>query len=152
MIGLAAAVAVAGTCAASTACSVPPDVLPVALPNAQAAAAIHTGGDAWVVTGTIYRCVDGGASSAEITLPPELGITRTAALHLVISGIVPVPESQLTQNKSTEWRVVSVPLVKVADPANADKSRNVLDVSWNASFVNVVSYQLSYTLYLTQAQ
>ena len=149
MIGLAAANAVAASSAAFAACSLPPDVLPVALPNAAAAPAIRPGSESWVITGSLYRCVDGGVSAAEIPLPPGLGITKTAALSLVISGVVPVPESQVY--KSTQWQLLSVPIVKVADPANTDRTRNLLQVSWNAMFVNIVSYQISYTLYLTEA-
>jgi hypothetical protein len=155
MMSLAVALASIGASEASAACSVPPDVLPVPLANAAAAPALRTGADStggatWVISGFIRRCVDGGSSSVEIATPPEMGITKIAAIHMAISGVALVPESQLAQNKSTEWRLNSVPVVKIADPNNADESKNRLEISWNASFVNVASYELAYTLYLTQ--
>lgn len=152
-IGLATVVgAIGGN--ASAACTALADVLPVPLPNAEAAATIRTGvapnaDTQWVISGTIHRCVGVDSQSAEITTPREMGVTRTAAVLLAISGVQLIPESQLVENRSTEWRLNSVPTARIAASANTDGTNRIL-ISWDATFVNIVSYQLSYTLYLTQ--
>ncbi len=154
VVGLVTAFGSIGT-DAFAACTVLTDALPVPVPNGATAPTIRTGvapnGDSeWVISGTIHRCIDADMQFVEIATPPEMGVTKTAAVLLAISGVQLIPESQLIQNKSTEWKLNSVPTAKVVDPANQDRAKNKIVVSWDASFVNIVSYQLAYTLYVTQ--
>ena len=153
-IGLAAAaMASLGQSEALAACDVGPDVLPVPLPSAPAAAMLSAGaapggGANWVVSGYIYRCANGGSQAVEISTPPEMGITETAAIHMAINGIQLTPERQ--QTGLTEWRFNSPAVVEITDPGNSDANNNRLTVRWDASLNNVVSYAISYTLYLHQ--
>jgi hypothetical protein len=151
---LAAAAGAAGS-PAFAACVAPPDVLPVALPNAAAAVVTQTGvaadgGTAWMISGVINRCVAGGAATAEVRTPPQMGITERASIQLAISGVTLNYGNEAIENLPTEWRLTAAPTVSIADKNNTDPSKNLLEIAWQGAFLNVTSYQLSYTIFLVQ--
>ena len=139
-------------------CSVPPDVLPV--PAAQGDPTAHStyigagpdGGATWTISGLISRCAETGSFSIDIPTPPEMGKSKTAALQMSISGVTFQPENEARENKATEWGLASQPTIEVKDSTASAPSANVLTIRWQAYFNNILSYEMAYTLYLTQRQ
>jgi hypothetical protein len=142
---------------AGTACSVPPDVLPVPAGAAEAASSTLAGSAAdgtaaWIISGLIFRCAETGSFSVDIPTPPQIGVTRTAALQMSITGVTFWPESEATENKPTAWRLTSAPTIGVKDPLNSDAGKNILTISWQTDFSRIVAYEMAYTIYLNQKQ
>ena len=158
--GLALAVigaiaAAGGAAPAIAACAAPPDVLPVALPKADAAAAVRIGpssadGTPWMISGVINRCTDGDTFMLVFPTPAAMGITRSAAIEMSVSGATLKFGNEAVENNPTEWTLTSQPSIAVADAANADPAKNVLKVTWSGTFSNLTEYQLHYTIFLVQ--
>lgn len=137
------------------ACTAPPDVLPIALPKAEAASATRIGaqstdGTAWIISGVINRCTEGDTLSAEFRTPTEMGLTKRATIQMAISGVTVRFGNELVENNPTEWKLVGSPAIGLVDKNNTDPSKNQLKISWSGIFANLTQYQLSYTIFIVQ--
>ena len=103
-----------------------------------------------MVSGAINRCAADGHQSAEFQTPKEMGITKSATIQMAITGVTLQYGNEAIENRTTEWKLTDPPSVSVADKDNLDPSKNVLTIGWNGDFLNVISYQLHYTIFLVQ--